>query len=166
MASGKTRVSTRTWRARVMGKRRADLRDQFLMGNDARALAARRLQRWSFFSCDAMVMFYFLQRCDSDYFWTFPTIAIIAIIFPNYRDRLYCDVCIILRLLGGFEGFWRFWFLFRSFGGFEWGFEGFWGFFEGFWRFLGVFKVNITIVAIIFLNHRDRLFCDVFWDDQ
>ena len=37
MASGKTRVSTRIWRARVMGKRRADLRDQFLMGNDARA---------------------------------------------------------------------------------------------------------------------------------
>ena len=42
-ASGKTRVSTRIWRARVMGKRRADLRDQFLMGNDARALAARHL---------------------------------------------------------------------------------------------------------------------------
>ena len=42
-ASGKTRVSTRTWRARVMGKRRADLRDQFLMGKDARALAARHL---------------------------------------------------------------------------------------------------------------------------
>ena len=43
LASGKTRVSTRTWRARVMGKRRADLRDQFLMGKDARALAARHL---------------------------------------------------------------------------------------------------------------------------
>ena len=103
-----------------------------------------------------MAMFYFLQRCDIDYFWTFPTITIIAIIFPNNRDRLFCDVCIILRFFGGF--------------GFYLGvlevlsgvFEGFWGFFEGFWRFLGVFKVNITIVAIIFLNHRDRLFCDVF----
>ena len=67
-----------------------------------------RLQRWSFFSCDAMAMFYFLQRCDIDYFLTFPTIAIVAIIFPNHRDRLFCDVCIILRFLGVFEGFWRF----------------------------------------------------------
>ena len=40
LAPGKTRVSMHTWRARVMGKRRADLRDQFLMGNDARTLAA------------------------------------------------------------------------------------------------------------------------------
>ena len=68
-----------------------------------------RLQRWSFFSCDAMAMFYFLQRCDIDYFLTFPTIAIIAIIFPNHRDRLFSNVCIILRFLGVFEGFWRFW---------------------------------------------------------
>ena len=55
-------------------------------------ILSTRLQRWSFFSGDAMVMFYFLQRCDVDYFWTFPTIAIAAIIFPNHRDRLFCDV--------------------------------------------------------------------------
>ena len=77
------------------------------------SMSSYRLQRWSFFSCDAMAMFYFLQRCDSDYFWTFPTIAIVAIIFPNHRDRLFCDVCITLRFWGVLEGFWRFW------GGFE-----------------------------------------------
>ena len=94
-----------------------------------------RLQRWSFFSCDAMAMFYFLQRCDIDYFWTFPTIAIVAIIFPNHRDRLFCDVCIILSFFGGvlkvlgvFRTFWRFLggFL-RGFGGYG-GFGVFWGF--------------------------------------
>ena len=41
------------------------------------------------------------------------------------------------------------------------GFWRFWGGFEGFWKFLRVFKVNITIVAIIFPNHRDQLFSDV-----
>ena len=129
---------------------------------DLFSLLANRLQRWSFFSCDAMAMFYFLQRCDIDYFWTFPTIAIVAIIFPNHRDRLFCDVCIILSFLGVFESFWRFWVFLEVFG---WVFEGFlrlWVFFEGFWIFWGVFKVNIIIVAIIFLNHRDRLICDVF----
>ena len=35
-----------------------------------------------FLSC-----FYFLQRCDIDYFWTFPTIAIGAIIFSSHRDQ-------------------------------------------------------------------------------
>ena len=108
-----------------------------------------RLQRWSFFSCDAMVMFYFLQRCDIDYFWTFPTIAIVAIIFPIHRDRLSCNVCIILRFLGVFEGFWRFWVLFTYFWRFWVGFWRFWGIFEGSFRFRGVFKVNITIAAII-----------------
>ena len=87
------------------------------------------------FSCDAMAMFYFLQRCDIDYFWTFPTIAIVAIIFPNHRDRLFCDVCIILSFFGGvlkvlgvFRSFWRFLggFL-RGFGGYG-GFGVFWGF--------------------------------------
>ena len=121
-----------------------------------------RLQRWSFFSCDAMAMFYFLQRCDIDYFLTFPTIAIVAIIFPNHRDRLFSDVCIILRFLGVFEGFWRFWVFFPQFWRFWVGFWRFWGIFEGSFRFWGVFKVNITIAAIIFLNHRDRLICDVF----
>ena len=118
------------------------------------------------FSCDAMAMFYFLQRCDIDYLWTFPTIANVAIIFPNHRDRLFFDVFIILRFWGVFEGFWSFWGLFLGvleiLDGFLRGFEGFGVVFEGFWRFIGVFKVNITIVAIIFLNHRDRLICDVF----
>ena len=50
-----------------------------------------RLRRWSFLSCDAMAMFFFLPRCDIDYFWRYPTIAIAAIIFPNNRDRLFCD---------------------------------------------------------------------------
>ena len=87
------------------------------------------------FSCDAMAMFYFLQRCDIDYFWTFPTIAIVAIIFPNHRDRLFCDVCIILRFFGAFEGFsrfggfflgvWRFWVGFGGFGVVLRGFGGF-----------------------------------------
>ena len=36
-------------------------------------------------------------------------ITIAAIIFPNHQDRLFYDVCIILRFLGVFEGFWRFW---------------------------------------------------------
>ena len=44
-------------------------------------------------------------------------------------------------------------------GGFLRGLGGFGVVFEGFWRFFGVFKVNITIVAIIFLNHQDRLIC-------
>ena len=57
------------------------------------------------FLCDAMVMFYFLQRCDSDYFWTFTNIAIVAIIFPNHRDRLFCDVCMILRFFFFFGDF-------------------------------------------------------------
>ena len=96
-----------------------------------------RLQRWSFFSCDAMAMFYFLQRCDIDYFLTFPTIAIVAIIFPNHRDRLFSDVCIILRFLGVFEGFWRFWVFSRSFGGFGWVFGGFGGFLRGLLGFGG-----------------------------
>ena len=93
--------------------------------------AELRLQRWSIFSCYAMAMFYFLQRCDIDYFWTFPTIAIVAIIFPNHRDRLFCDVCIILRFLGVFEGFSRFW-------GF---FLGVLEVLEGFWRGFGGFGV-------------------------
>ena len=59
-----------------------------------------RLWWWSFFSCDAMAMLNFLQWCDIDYFWTFPTIAIVAIIFSNHRDRLFCNVCMI----------WGFWF--------------------------------------------------------
>ena len=67
-------------------------------------------------------------------------ITIIPIIFLKHRDRLFCNVCIILRFLGGFEGFWRFWFLFRSFGGFEWGFEGFWGFFGGVLEVFGGFQ--------------------------
>ena len=113
-----------------------------------------------------MAMFYFLQRCDIDYFLTFPTIAIVAIIFPNHRDRLFSDVCIILRFLGVFEGFSRFWGFFLGVLAVLGGFWRFWGGFEGFWRFLRVFKVNITIVAIIFLNHRNRLICDVFCDDQ
>ena len=86
------------------------------------------------FSSDAMVMFYFLQRCDSDYFWTFPTIGIVAIIFPNNRDRLFCDVCIILRFLGVFEGFWKFLFfsvVLEVLGGFLRGLGGFGGFLRG-----------------------------------
>ena len=90
-----------------------------------------------FMRCDAMAMFYFLQRCDIDYFLTFPTIAIVAIIFPNHWNQLFCDVCIILRFWG-FGGFLEVLVFFRSFGGFGWVFEGFlrdFGFFEGFWRF-------------------------------
>ena len=79
-----------------------------------------------------MAMFYFLQRCDIDYFWTFSTIAIVAIIFPNHQDRLFCDVCIILRFFGGF-GFYLGVLevlsgVLRGFGGFLRGFGGFWGF--------------------------------------
>ena len=84
-----------------------------------------------------MAMFYFLQRCDIDYFLTFPTIAIVAIIFPNHRDRLFSDVCIILRFLGVFEGFWRFWVFSRSFEGFGWVFGGFGGFLRGLLGFGG-----------------------------
>ena len=84
-----------------------------------------------------MAMFYFLQRCDIDYFLTFPTIAIVAIIFPNHRDRLFCDVCIILRFLGVFEGFLEVWFFSRSFGGFGWVFGGFGGFLRGLLGFGG-----------------------------
>ena len=90
-----------------------------------------------------MAMFYFLQRCDIDYFWTFPTIAIVAIIFPNHRDRLFCDVCIILsflgvvwgllEVLGVFRSFWRF------LGGFLRGFGGYGGF-GGVLEFFGGFQ--------------------------
>ena len=87
-----------------------------------------------------MAMFYFLQRCDIDYFWTFPTIAIVAIIFPNHRDRLFSDVCIILRFLGVFEGFWRFWVfsvVLEVLGGFLRDFGGFGGFLRGLLGFGG-----------------------------
>merc|ERR1712208_261035 len=111
----------------------------FLMYGNYMHRSMCRLQRWSFFSCDAMAMFDFLQRCDIDYFWTFPTIAIVAIIFPNHQDRLFCDVCIILRFFGGvLRVFGDFGFylrvlevlsgVLRGLGGFLRGFGGFWGF--------------------------------------
>ena len=90
-----------------------------------------------------MAMFYFLQRCDIDYFLTFPTIAIVAIIFPNHRDRLFCDVCIILSFLGFFESFWRFWVFLEvlvCFGGF-------WG---GFGVFLGMVVFMLKDDGILF----------------
>ena len=84
-----------------------------------------------------MAMFYFLQRCDIDYFWTFPTIAIVAIIFPNHRDRLFCNVCIILRFLGIFGGFGFFKSFRRVLGGFLRGFGGYGFFLRGFGVFWG-----------------------------
>ena len=51
-----------------------------------------RLRRWSFFQAMRWRCFFFLLRCDIDYFWRYPTITIGAIIFPNNRDRLFYDV--------------------------------------------------------------------------
>ena len=55
-------------------------------------LYAIRLRRWSFFQAMRWRCFFFLLRCDIDYFWRYPTITIGAIIFPNNRDRLFYDV--------------------------------------------------------------------------
>ena len=88
-----------------------------------------------FMRCDGDV--FFPPRCDIDYFWRYPTIAIGAIIFPNNCDRLFCEVFLILRFLeflrdfgvfGVFDGF------LRDFEGL-WGFEGFLRCNEGYWGF-------------------------------
>ena len=52
---------------------------------------------------------HYAMRCDIDYFWRYPTIAIGAIIFPNNRDRLFCEVFLILRFLEFLRGFGDFW---------------------------------------------------------
>ena len=109
----------------------------------------------------------------------FPPHDAILIIFgdilPSQSVRLFFQI-IVTDYFANFFLFWgfsSFWGVLEIFGVFWWVFEGFWGFwrvFEGFLRcyggFFGVFEVNITIVAIIFLNHQDRLICDVFWDNQ
>ena len=73
-----------------------------------------RLWWWSFFSCDAMAMLNFLQWCDIDYFWTFPTITIVAIISPKSSGLIILFVWFwgfgffggfilgLLEVLGGF----------------------------------------------------------------
>ena len=85
-----------------------------------------RLQRWSFFLCDAMVMFFF------------PHDAILIIfgdILPSQSVRLFFQI-IVTDYFAKFFLFWGF----SSFWGVLEIFGVFWWVFEGFWRFWGVFE--------------------------
>ena len=108
---------------------------------DEDLLTRGRLRQWSFFSCDAMAMFFsphdaksiisgdilssqsvrlFIQIVATDY---------LAMFFNFEVSRVFSG---FLRVFGGF---WCFWWVFEGFWRFSGGFEGFMRCNEGYWVF-------------------------------